>query len=74
MSKQIPIRHTAELYSALGYQNVTQLEKAYGKENSWAILSGCNTRFIFNPEEYESAKYFLGYLVDEEVHYEQKSR
>jgi TraM recognition site of TraD and TraG len=53
---------------------MTQLEKAYGKENSRAILSGCNTKFIFNPGEYESAKYFSDYLGDEEVHYRQKSR
>jgi type IV secretory pathway TraG/TraD family ATPase VirD4 len=51
-----------------------QLEKAYEKENSPAILSGCNTKFIFNPGEYESAKYFSDYLGDEEVHYRQKSR
>jgi hypothetical protein len=37
-------------------------------------LSGCNTKFIFNPGEYESAKYFSDYLGDEEVHYRQKSQ
>jgi type IV secretory pathway TraG/TraD family ATPase VirD4 len=58
----------------LGFQNMTQLEKAYGKENSRAILSGCNTKFVFNPGEVESAKYFSDYLGDEEVHYKQKSR
>jgi TraM recognition site of TraD and TraG len=53
---------------------MTQLEQAYGKETSRAILSGCNTKFIFNPGEYESAKYFSDYLGDEEVKYKQKSR
>jgi hypothetical protein len=53
---------------------MTQLEQAYGKETSRAILSGCNTKFIFNPGEYESAKYFSDYLGDEEIRYKQKSR
>ncbi len=65
---------SAGFCGVLGYQNMTQLEKAYGKENSRAILSGCNTKFIFNPGEYESAKYFSDYLGDEEVKYKQKSR
>jgi type IV secretory pathway TraG/TraD family ATPase VirD4 len=65
---------SAGFCGVLGYQNMTQLEKAYGKETSRAILSGCNTKFIFNPGEYESAKYFSDYLGDEEVRYKQKSR
>jgi type IV secretory pathway TraG/TraD family ATPase VirD4 len=65
---------SAGFCGVLGYQNMTQLEKAYGKENSRAILSGCNTKFIFNPGEYESAKYFSDYLGDEEIFYKQKSR
>ncbi len=65
---------SAGFCGVLGYQNMTQLEKAYGKENSRAILSGCNTKFIFNPGEYESAKYFSDYLGDEDVRYKQKSR
>jgi type IV secretory pathway TraG/TraD family ATPase VirD4 len=65
---------SAGFCGVLGYQNMTQLEQAYGKETSRAILSGCNTKFIFNPGEYESAKYFSDYLGDEEVRYKQKSR
>jgi TraM recognition site of TraD and TraG len=53
---------------------MTQLEQAYGKEACRAILSGCNTKFIFNPGEYESAKYFSDYLGDEEIRYQQKTR
>jgi type IV secretory pathway TraG/TraD family ATPase VirD4 len=65
---------SAGFCGVLGYQNMTQLEQAYGKETARAILSGCNTKFIFNPGEYESAKYFSDYLGDEEVRYKQKSR
>jgi type IV secretory pathway TraG/TraD family ATPase VirD4 len=65
---------SAGFCGVLGYQNMTQLEQAYGKETSRAILSGCNTKFIFNPGEYESAKYFSDYLGDEEVRYKQRSR
>jgi type IV secretory pathway TraG/TraD family ATPase VirD4 len=65
---------SAGFCGVLGYQNMTQLEQAYGKETSRAILSGCNTKFIFNPGEYESAKYFSDYLGDEEIRYKQRSR
>jgi type IV secretory pathway TraG/TraD family ATPase VirD4 len=65
---------SAGFCGVLGYQNMTQLEQAYGKETARAILSGCNTKFIFNPGEYESAKYFSDYLGDEEIKYQQKSR
>jgi type IV secretory pathway TraG/TraD family ATPase VirD4 len=65
---------SAGFCGVLGYQNMTQLEQAYGKETSRAILSGCNTKFVFNPGEYESAKYFSDYLGDEEIKYKQKSR
>ncbi len=65
---------SAGFCGVLGYQNMTQLEQAYGKETARAILSGCNTKFIFNPGEYESAKYFSDYLGDEEIKYKQKSR
>ncbi len=65
---------SAGFCGVLGYQNMTQLEKAYGKEVSRAVLSGCNTKFVFNPGEYESAEYFSKYLGDEEIHFKQKSR
>lgn len=65
---------SAGFCGVLGYQNMTQLEKAYGKELARAILSGCNTKFIFNPGEYESADYFSKYLGETEIKFKQKSR
>ena len=65
---------SAGFCGVLGYQNMTQLEKAYGKELARAILSGCNTKFIFNPGEYESADYFSKYLGETEIKLKQKSR
>ena len=65
---------SAGFCGVLGYQNMTQLEKAYGKELSRAILSGCNTKFIFNPGEYESAQYFSQYLGETEIRIKQKSK
>lgn len=62
------------LVSILGFQNLAQLEKTYGKELSRAIIGGCATKAIFNPQEYESARLFSDFLGDEEVHYQQKSR
>lgn len=58
----------------LGWQNMGQLEKYYGKEVAKTILGACGTKFIFNPGEEESARLFSAYLGDEEIKYKQKSR
>lgn len=58
----------------LGWQNMGQLEKIYGKEISRAILGACGTKFIFNPGEEESARLFSAYLGDEEIKEKQKSK
>ncbi len=62
------------LCTMLGFQNLVQLEKVYGKELARAIVGGCATKAIFNPQEYDSAKLFSDFLGDEEVRYRQKSR
>lgn len=56
----------------LGWQNMGQLEKIYGKEISKAILGACGTKFVFNPGEEESARLFSAYLGEEEIKYKQK--
>ncbi|MBD2505633.1 type IV secretory system conjugative DNA transfer family protein, partial [Anabaena azotica] len=58
----------------IGFQNMGQLEKNYGREISKAILGACSTKFIFNPGENESAQLFSSFLGDEEIKYKQKSR
>ncbi|MEC4804081.1 MAG: type IV secretion system DNA-binding domain-containing protein [Jaaginema sp. PMC 1079.18] len=58
----------------LGYQNIGQMEKAYGKELTRAIIGGTATKFIFNPQDYESAKYFADYLGEQDIEYQSKSR
>ena len=58
----------------LGYQNIAQLEKVYGKELSRAILGGTATKFIFNPQDPESAKLFSDYLGEMEIKFNSKSR
>ncbi|GJD22701.1 transfer complex protein TrsK-like protein [Rivularia sp. IAM M-261] len=58
----------------LGYQNISQLEKAYGKELARAILGGTASKFIFNPQDPESAKLFSDYLGEMEVNFKSKSR
>jgi type IV secretory pathway TraG/TraD family ATPase VirD4 len=62
------------LVCLLGFQNLVQLEKAYGKELARAILGGCATKAIFNPQEYDSARLFSDFLGEHEIHYKQKSR
>ncbi|MFK0732934.1 MAG: type IV secretory system conjugative DNA transfer family protein [Gloeotrichia echinulata HAB0833] len=58
----------------LGWQNMAQLEKNYGKEVARAILGACSTKFIFNPGENDSAQLFSSFLGDEEIKYKHKSR
>ena len=58
----------------LGYQNISQLEKAYGKELARAILGGTATKFIFNPQDPESAKLCSSYLGDMEIRFKSKGR
>lgn len=61
------------LCTILGFQNIVQLEEAYGKRYK-SILGGCATKAIFNPQEYDSAKMFSDFLGEEEIHFSQKSR
>jgi type IV secretory pathway TraG/TraD family ATPase VirD4 len=58
----------------LGYQNVGQLEKFYGKELSRAIIGGTATKFLFNPQDPESAKFFADLLGEQEIKFETTSR
>lgn len=58
----------------LGYQNISQLEKAYGKELAQAIVGGTASKFIFNPQDPTSAKLFSDYLGEQEINFQSKSR
>jgi len=58
----------------IGFQNMNQLERSYGKEVARSILTGCNTKFIFNPGEPESAEFFSRMLGEEELKTKQRSR
>ena len=62
------------LCTLIGYQNQTQLEKAYGKELAQAIFGGTASKFMFNPQSAESADMFSRMLGDEEIRYKSKSR
>ena len=58
----------------LGYQNISQLEKAYGKELAQAIVGGTASKFIFNPQDPTSAKLFADYLGEQQINFQSKSR
>ena len=62
------------LSTVLGFQNLVQMEKMYGKDLARAIVGGCATKIIFNPQDQESAKLFSDYLGLKEVKFKQKSR
>jgi type IV secretory pathway TraG/TraD family ATPase VirD4 len=50
------------------------MEKMYGKDLARAIIGGCATKVIFNPQDMDSAKLFSDYLGLKEISYQQKSR
>ena len=62
------------LCTILGFQNIGQIEEAYGRGILQAIMSGCATKAIFNPQDKNSAEYFSGYLGEEEIKVKQKSK
>ncbi|WP_013325589.1 type IV secretory system conjugative DNA transfer family protein [Gloeothece verrucosa] len=55
-------------------QNLGQLERIYGKELARIIFGGTACKFLFNPQDPESAKYFSDFLGEVEVKYDSKSR
>ncbi|MEL7086795.1 MAG: TraM recognition domain-containing protein, partial [Cyanobacteria bacterium J06597_1] len=58
----------------LGFQNLAQLERMWGKEGARIVMAGAGTKMCFNPQEYEAAETFSRYLGDEDVRLKQKSR
>jgi type IV secretory pathway TraG/TraD family ATPase VirD4 len=62
------------LCTVLGFQNLVQMEKMYGKDLARAIIGGCATKVIFNPQDQDSAKLFSDYLGLKEVKFKQKSK
>ena len=62
------------LCTILGFQNMVQMEKIYGKDLAKAIIGGCATKIIFNPQDHDSAKLFSEYLGPKEVKFKQKSK
>ena len=62
------------LVSILGFQNLSQLEDAYGKETTNAIFGGCATKAFFNPQDDVAAERFSKFLGEEEIRYKQRSR
>ncbi|WP_013325732.1 type IV secretory system conjugative DNA transfer family protein [Gloeothece verrucosa] len=58
----------------IGAQNLGQLERIYGKELARIIFGGTATKYLFNPQDVESAKYFSEFLGEVEVKFDSKSR
>jgi type IV secretory pathway TraG/TraD family ATPase VirD4 len=65
---------SAGFCGVLGCQNLNQLEKTYGKQDTRSIITGCSTKFIFNMGEHETADYYSKYLGDEEKIIKKTSR
>lgn len=61
------------LCTVLGFQNIVQMERLYGKELTKAIWGGCATKLVYNPQELDSAKLISEYLGREEVKLKQTS-
>ncbi|MEM9566667.1 MAG: TraM recognition domain-containing protein [Cyanobacteria bacterium P01_E01_bin.34] len=58
----------------LGFQNLAQLERMWGKEGARIVMAGAGTKMCFNPQEFEAAETFSRYLGEEDVRLKQKSR
>jgi type IV secretory pathway TraG/TraD family ATPase VirD4 len=58
----------------LGFQTISLLERAYQEAGLKAILTGCNTKIIFNPNEFDSADYFSKFLGEIELNFSQRTR
>jgi type IV secretory pathway TraG/TraD family ATPase VirD4 len=55
------------LVTILGFQNYSQLEYKYGRELSRAILGACATKFIFNPQDVNTAEEYSRFCGEEDV-------
>lgn len=55
------------LVAILGAQNLSQLEKSYGKEGCETIFTGCSTKAFFNAGSEKAAKTYSEYIGREEV-------
>ena len=55
------------LVAVLGAQNLSQLEKSYGKEGAETIFTGCSTKAFFNAGSQKAAKTYAEYIGREEV-------
>ncbi|MBD2504055.1 type IV secretory system conjugative DNA transfer family protein [Anabaena azotica] len=62
------------LVSILGFQNISQLEKAYSEEVANAIFGGCATKAFFNPQDDVAAQRFSNFLGDEQIKHKERSR
>lgn len=57
----------------IGFQNLVQLEHAYGPKLSRAIIGGTAGKAIFNPQEDTSAQLYSTFLGDAQIEFKQKS-
>ncbi|WP_414756129.1 type IV secretory system conjugative DNA transfer family protein [Anabaena sp. CCY 9910] len=62
------------LVSILGFQNISQLEKAYSEEVANAIFGGCATKAFFNPQDDVAGQRFSNFLGDEQIKHKERSR
>ena len=61
------------LCTQIGFQSLNQLEKTYGKATANVIFTNTATKFMFNPQESDTAEKFSKTLGDVEVKYYTKS-
>ena len=58
----------------IAFQNLAQIEKIYGKEMVRIIVGGCATKFLFNPQDPDSAKFYSEIFGECDVQYRTSSR
>jgi type IV secretory pathway TraG/TraD family ATPase VirD4 len=60
---------SAGFCGAIGLQNFSQLEEAYGDDRAQTIIANCATKHFLNPQDSESAKAYSDYLGEQEFRY-----
>lgn len=74
LSNLLNLGRSAGAIFCLAVQSIGLLEKAYGKQDTEAILGACKTQIVAQLNENRTAQYYSEQLGKEEIVYQQKSQ
>lgn len=74
LSNLLNLGRSAGAVFCLAVQSIGLLEKAYGKQDTEAILGACKTQIVAQLNENRTAQYYSEQLGKEDIFYQQKSQ